>query len=78
MSDEEILKMDNVPVKVASKYLGLALMSTYYGLQDHAFPFGTAIKNPGGHWTYSISPGLLVAYKRGTLKIQVINQAANI
>lgn len=71
MPDEEILTMDNVPPKVASKYLGVALLYIYYGLQQHAFPFGAAVKNPGGKWSYHISPGLLVAYKRGTLHIEM-------
>jgi hypothetical protein len=70
-TDEQILAMDNVPVRLAAKYLGLSLTSTYYGLQQHVFPFGTGIQNPGGKWTYQISPGLLVAYQRGTLKIEM-------
>jgi hypothetical protein len=70
-TDEEILAMDNVPVRVAAKYLGAPLLSTYYALQQKAAPYGYAVQNPGGKWSYHISPGLLVAYKRGTLKIEV-------
>ena len=70
-TDNEILEMDNVPPKVAAKYLNTALLFIYYGMQQHTLPFGSAVQNPGGKWSYHISPGLLVAYQRGTLKIQV-------
>lgn len=70
-TDDEILQMRNVPVRVASKYIGLSLPATYYGLQQKAFPFGEAIQNKGSEYTYHISPGLLVAYQRGTLKIEM-------
>ena len=26
---------------------------------------------PSGKWSYNISPGLLVAYKRGTLRLEI-------
>lgn len=71
MADNEILALDNVPPKVAANYIGVALLCIYYGLQQKAFPFGTAILNPGGKYSYHISPGLLVAYKRGTINISV-------
>ena len=70
-TDAEILIMQNVPVRVASKYLGLSLPATYFGLQQGVFPFGKAIQNKGSEYTYHISPGLLVAYQRGTLKIEM-------
>ena len=76
-TDSEILAMDNVPVRMAAKYTGLSLMATYYGLQDHTLPFGTGIKGNGCKWAYSISPGLLVAYKRGTINVQVIVNQTN-
>ena len=45
----------------------------YYALQDRQVPFGFVTEREstaracGASWTYNISPGLLVAYKRGTL-----------
>lgn len=71
MADNEILALDNVLPSIAAKYIDISLPCLYYGLQQKAFPFGTAILNPGGKYSYHISPGLLVAYKRGTLNISV-------
>jgi hypothetical protein len=70
-TDQEILAMDNVPPRMAAKYLGAAALSVYYALQQKAAPYGYAVKNPGGKYAYQISPGLLVAYKRGTLRISI-------
>lgn len=70
-TDREILALDNVPPRAAAKYLDVAALSVYYALQQRAAPYGYAVKNPGGKWSYHISPGLLVAYKRGTLKIEI-------
>lgn len=70
-TDEDILALNNVPPKLAAKYLDVAALSVYYALQQGVAPFGYAVKNPGGKYSYQISPGLLVAYKRGTLKIEL-------
>lgn len=73
VTDEQILTYDNVPVEVAARYIGWAPNKLYYALQDHQVPFGfiaeteSAKRACGASWTYNISPGLLVAYKRGTL-----------
>lgn len=69
-TDAEILAKDNVPPRLAAKYLDVGALSIYYALQQGAAPFGYAVKNPGGKYTYHISPGLLVAYKRGTLRLE--------
>lgn len=74
-TDQEILAMDNVPPRTAAKYLGMGALSMYYALQQGVVPFGYAVQNPGGKYTYHISPGLLVAYKRGTLRVEL--RAAN-
>ena len=70
MKDSEILQYDDVPVDVASKYIGKSKPFIYYGLRDSRLPFGCAVQMESGKWSYSISPGLLVAYKRGELNIQ--------
>jgi hypothetical protein len=67
-TDEEILAMDNVPVKTAAAYLGVSYLHVYGILQDQHCPYGTAHKEKS-NWTYQISPGLLEAYQRGTLQI---------
>jgi hypothetical protein len=70
-TDTEILAVNNVPPRMAAKYLGAGALSVYYALQQGVAPYGYAVKCPGGKYTYHISPGLLVAYKRGTLNIEV-------
>ncbi len=70
-TDSDILKLDNIPPKLAAKYLDVAVLSVYYALQQGVAPYGYAVENPGGKYSYHISPGLLVAYKRGTLQVQV-------
>lgn len=69
MTDKDILALDNVSPKVAAKYLDTSVLSVYYALQQGVAPYGYAVKNPGGKYSYHISPGLLVAYKNGNLKI---------
>ncbi len=64
-SDEEILGYDNVPVEVACRYIGWSSATLYRALQEQRAPFGVAVKGAG--WSYNISPGLLVKYKRGDL-----------
>ena len=75
ITDEEILAYDNVPVPIAAQYIGWTPNKLYYALQDHQVPFGFVAEREsekracGASWTYNISPGLLVAYKRGTLTV---------
>lgn len=70
-SDEDILTMKRVLPETAAKYLDMDTQFIRLGLQQQRLPFGSAVLNPGGKWSYHISPGLLVAYQRGTLKIEV-------
>lgn len=70
-TDTDILALNNVPPRLAAKYLDMGALAMYYALQQGVAPFGYAVKNPGGKYTYQISPGLLVAYKRGTMKIEI-------
>ena len=73
ITDADILAYDNVPVPIAAQYIGWNANKLYYALQDHQAPFGFVAEREstaracGASWTYNISPGLLVAYKRGTL-----------
>lgn len=70
-TESEILEMDNVLPTVAAKYIGETPVFVRLGLQQNRLPIGSAVQNPSGKWSYNISPGLLVAYKRGTLKIEM-------
>ena len=73
ITDADILAYDNVPVPIAAQYIGWNANKLYYALQDRQVPFGfvaeqeSSARACGASWTYNISPGLLVAYKRGTL-----------
>lgn len=69
-TDKDILSLDKVPPETAAKYLQTSRLGIHYALQQGVAPYGYAVKNPGGKYSYHISPGLLVAYKRGTLKIE--------
>lgn len=70
-TDEEILSYDNVPVQTAANYLGYGTSSLRDALQQGRAPFGYAVRSneDSGKWMPHISPGQLVAYKRGTLPI---------
>lgn len=71
ITDEDILSMQSVLPTVAAKYIDETPTFIRYGLQQNRLPFGSAVQNPGGKWSYHISPGLLVAYQKGTLKIEM-------
>lgn len=67
-TDEEILGMDNVPADTAARYIGWSSPTIYRALREERAPFGFAVHNEDTDtWTYNISPGLLVRYKRGDL-----------
>lgn len=68
-SHEDILAKDKITVIEAAEYLDASPEVVRCGLIQHVLPIGAAILGPGGRWVYHISPGLLVAYKRGTLNI---------
>ena len=69
ISEEKILNCDKVTTEMAASYLNTDPQFIRLGLQQNRLPYGTAVMNPGGRWSYHISPGLLVAYKRGTLTL---------
>lgn len=73
MTAEEIMQYDNVPSKVAAEYLGVSIPYVHSRLRSGRAFYGDAVLNPGGKWSYHISPGLLVAYKTGTLAINIEN-----
>ena len=68
LTDEEIMAYDNVPIDVAARYIGWSSPTIYRALREERAPFGFAVcSEETGTWTYNISPGLLVKYKRGDL-----------
>lgn len=79
-TDEEIMGYTNVPVEVAARYIGWSSCNVAYALQQERAPFGMAAQtgeNPVTglpKYTYNISPGLLVAYKRGELQAWRLNE----
>jgi len=78
-TDEEILAQDNVPVELAAAYIKQSTATIYLALQQSRTPFGFATLNERTDtWTYNISPGLLVAYKRGQLPMYRIEDIVDI
>ena len=74
-TDEQILRHSNVPILLASEYIGWSTTTLYRALQDERAPFGFAVRNDKtDSWTYHISPGLLVKYKRGELPTYRLNE----
>lgn len=64
-TDEEILAYDNVPPDIAAKYVKMSTPTIHSGLRQNRVPFGFAVENEKTHtWTYNISPGGLVKYKK--------------
>lgn len=67
-TDEEILSYTNVPLQIASAYVGQGVKALKRGLIQKTVPFGYAVENQEtGTYTFQISPGLLVNYQRGVL-----------
>ncbi len=76
-SDQEILALDNVPVETAARYLGSSTATLYEALQDERVPFGWAVQH-NSHWSYNISPGALVRYKREGLPMYRLKDVSEI
>lgn len=72
-SDEAILAYDNVPVNVAAQYIGWPEASLRLALREQRAPFGIAVQGEG-RYTFHISPGGLVRYKRGELGAASFNE----
>lgn len=76
-TDEEILRERNVPPYTAARYIGWGTSTLYRALQEGRAPFGFAVEC-GGHWSYNISPGLLVKYKAGDLPTYRLAEVQNL
>lgn len=63
--EKEILKYDNVPVKVAAKYLGVGEQFIRIQMQRDIISIGCVKTNPQGKHQYYISPAKLISYKTG-------------
>ena len=78
-TDEQILKLQSVPTDMAGVYIGMSSTTLTNALRQQRAPFGFAVQNLElGTWTYNISPGLLVAYKRGTLPAYQLKDIINL
>lgn len=79
LTDEQILAMDTVRTDIAARYIGWSTCTIMNALKQERAPFGFAAQNPEtGTWAYNISPGLLVAYKRGTLPTYRLKEVINL
>ncbi len=75
ITDEEILSMKEVPVKIAADYLGMTYPMLTWKLQQGELPFGIAKKNR--EWSYHISPQALVRYKNGESDSNILQAIHN-
>ena len=66
----DIMEMDDVPVEIAAKYLGKSKGFIMASLRDKTLPIGAGTLM-AKRWVYHISPGMLVAYKTGKMKIEI-------
>lgn len=79
-TDQEIMAYNNVPVDVAARYIGWSSCNIYRALQQERAPYGSAVqtgknkKTGAPTWSYHISPGMLVKYKRGDLPAYRLNE----
>ena len=83
-SDQEILALEIpstqpavVLVEPAARYLGSSTATLYEALQDERVPFGWAVQH-NSHWSYNISPGALVRYKREGLPMYRLKDVSEI
>ena len=76
-TDEEILGYNNVPVEVAARYIGASTATLYEALQDERAPFGFAVLR-ASNWSYNISPGGLIRYKREGLPMYKLKDVSEI
>lgn len=60
-TDEDILAMKKVSIKVASEYTGMSKAVIEQGLIDNSLPFGSAVKRLS-KYSYDIRPRALVHY----------------
>ena len=83
-TDEEIMSYTNVPADVAAKYIGWSSCNVMYALQQERAPYGHAVQTGVNQetgqpsYSYNITPGLLVAYKRGSLEAWKLGQLTKV
>ncbi len=65
MKEEDIIKYDNVPVKITAEYLGVSQQFVRWQMKHGKLPIGNVKTNPQGKNKYYISPGKLISYKTG-------------
>lgn len=54
--------MSEFSVVLTAKILGKTAQFVRLGLQQGTLPIGSAVKMPGGRWSYYVSPKLLIEY----------------
>ena len=60
---------EKMPTKVsvadAARIMGVHARYIHMGLQYKRLPFGSAVQNPGGRWSYHIAGPAFVRYMEG-------------
>lgn len=71
ISDDEILKLKDVPATTAAEYLGMSVPYLRNGLEQGVFPFGSCVYF-GNKRYFNIQPKLLVDYKHHGIQVNKI------
>lgn len=58
--------MSRISVEQAAAKMGVTPMFLRIGLREGKFPFGTAVRMPGGRWSYYINATRFERYLAGT------------
>lgn len=65
MTYDEIRTYTSVPLNVVAKELHTSFYAVRDGMQNGRFTFGTALRRPGGGWSYVIPPERFISWLRG-------------
>jgi len=61
-----VKRVSRISVEQAAAKMGVTPMFLRIGLREGKFPFGTAVRMPGGRWSYYINATRFERYLAGT------------
>ncbi len=65
MTNEEILRFRNVPIRVAAEYLGVTQKYIRFGIIQGTLPIGSYVQVGENRREYHVCPKALIAYANG-------------
>ena len=63
MTQSELKRLKNVPVRVAADYLGVSPEFIRSGIEQNRLPFGACVTGASGRRIFYISPEKLIDFK---------------